>query len=370
MTAGAGAVAGSLLDKQGWTARLDAVVIACTWVGSRLAVTDGDGRISWIDPREPALDPRTEHDGAILSAVATGDGAALITGGDDGRLSRHTPDGDRRELLNVSGRWIEHVALSPALGLGVAAVGREAIVFDPESGTERRRFTHPSTIGGLAIDPKGRRVAVAHYGGVTLWWLGLDGGNPRDLEWQGSHLAVTWSPSGRFVVSAMQEPMLHGWRLDDGADMRMSGYATKTRAFAWSVKGRWLATDGAAQAVCWPFTGGNGPMGKPPLQRGAHGLTVAASQSEEMEPGSDAAMRLVTVVAFHPKEDVLAAGYGDGCVELIRLADGSCLNAIPPDGEPVTALAWDRTGALLAAGGESGRVALVRISGTGASTGR
>lgn len=363
----ANAAGSSLVERQGWTGDLDATVVGCTWVGNLLAVTDGEGRISWIDPRAPALEPRTEHDGAILSAVATERGTALITGGDDGRVVRHLPESGSRDLLHVTGRWIEHLALSSALGLGVAAAGKEAIVFDVESGVERRRFAQPSTIGGLAIDPKGRRVAAAHYGGVTQWWLGIEGGNPRQLEWQGSHLAVTWSPTGRFIVTSMQEPALHGWRLDDGADMRMSGYVTKTRAFSWSVKGRWLATGGAVQAVCWPFSGGSGPMGKHPLQRGEHGLLVASSNTSATGSGGETADGLVTQVVFHPKEDVLATGYSDGCVELIRLADGSCIGAVPPNGEPITVLAWDHAGSFLASGGDGGRVALVRIAGSDAS---
>lgn len=355
-----------LAERQGWTGALDAVVVSCVWVGKRLAICDGEGRITWIDPELPRIEPQPGHEGAVLAAAAIGDSDALITGGDDGRLIRHAADGERRVLAHFPGRWIEHLALSPVLGLGIAAVDKEAIVFDLRTGAIVRQFAQPSSIGGLALDPKGRRAAVAHYGGVTLWWLGIEGGNPRRLDWQGSHLAVTWSTDGRFVVSAMQEAMLHGWRLGDGADMRMSGYSVKMRAFAWSVKGRWLATGGAPQAVCWPFAGHDGPMGRHPLQRGTHGLSPGRSID-----GSDSGDHapLVARVAFHPKEDILAVGYDDGCVELIRLADGSSLAAVAPDGEAVSDLVWNRGGSLLACGSESGRIVVIRISGaTGGSS--
>lgn len=352
----------TLTDRTEWTETLDAVVVACVWVSDRLAIVDGEGRVAWIDPDEPRLVSRPIHDGAILAATASADGKALITGGDDGAVMRHAPDSDVVPLVRVPGQWIEHLLLSRPLGLGVAAAGREAIVFDSVSGTVVRRFAQSGTIGGLAIDPKGRRIAATHYGGATLWWLGIDGGNPRRLEWQGSHLAVAWSPDGRFVVTGMQESMLHGWRLDDGRDMRMSGYVTKTRSMSWSAKGRWLATDGALQAVCWPFAGADGPMGKPPGQYGLHGvqrLEVSRPAAGRARDGGRGPC--VTQVAFHPTEELLAVGYEDGCVELVRLADGSSISALRPDGESVTSLAWDRAGKRLASGDESGRIAVFRI---------
>lgn len=339
---------GPLVERQGWTDEIDAVVVACTWVGRSLVIADGDGRLSWIDPDAPQLAPQPRHDGAILAAAAAPDGSALVAGGDDGCLICHTPAGTAQELARFSGRWIEHLLISTT-GLGVCAVGKDAIVFDRRSGTILRTFPHTSSIGGLALDPKGRRVAASHYGGVTLWWLGLDGGNPRPLEWKGSHLAVTWHPGGRFIVSAMQDAMLHGWRIDDGAHMRMSGYASKTRAFSWSIKGRWLATGGAPRAVCWPFNTADGPMGQSPQQCGDHGLGVGNGTP------------LVTQVAFHPKEDVLAVGYDDGCIELVRLADGASSLAVAPDAGAVTSLTWNRDGSMLASGSETGRIALIRV---------
>ena len=41
-------------------------------------------------------------------------------------------------------------------------------MFGRKAETEPIKLGHP-TIGGLAFDAKGRRFAVAHYGGVTIW---------------------------------------------------------------------------------------------------------------------------------------------------------------------------------------------------------
>src|SRR5438105_4011632 len=73
------------------------------------------------------------------------------------------------------------------------------------------------------------------------------------LAWKGSHLAVRFSPDGRFVITSMQEPGLHGWRLSDRKDMRMSGYSARVRSLAFAADGRSLATSGANQRKAETF---------------------------------------------------------------------------------------------------------------------
>lgn len=89
---------------------------------------------------------------------------------------------------------------------------------------------HPSTVTGLAFNPKGKRLAVSHYGGVTLRWTGKLDQGAAHLQWRGSHIGVTWSPDGTTVLTAMQERELHGLRLTDRHDMSMPGYAAKVRS--------------------------------------------------------------------------------------------------------------------------------------------
>ena len=161
----------------------------------------------------------------------------------------------------------------------------------------------PSTVGGLAFAPKGLRLAVAHYNGVTLWFPNM-AAKPEFLEWAGSHLGVTFSPDNKFLVTTMHEPALHGWRLADNRHMRMSGYPGRVRSIAWSAGGKGLATSGADTVIVWPFTSKDGPMGKEPAM-------LAPLQAR------------VSAVACHPKHDVLAAGYSDGCVLMVRIEDGA-----------------------------------------------
>ena len=109
----------------------------------------------------------------------------------------------------------------------------------------------------------------------------------------------------------MQENALHGWRLvPDKGHMRMSGYPSKTRSLSWSGDGKWLATSGAEAAIIWPFESKEGPDGQ-----GAARMRRAPRQGQR--------------VAFHPNAYVLAVGYEDGCILLIRLNDASELLVRP-----------------------------------------
>jgi WD40 repeat protein len=206
-----------------------------------------------------------------------------------------------------------------------------------------RTIAAPSTVGGLAFAPKGLRLAVAHYNGATLWFPNAARAAPERLEWKGSHLDVTFSPDGRYLVTAMQEPSLHGWRVVDAKSMQMSGYSAKVRAIAWTADGRWLATSGAPELIVWPFHGKDGPMGKQPLM---------------LAPGETK----VSAVACHPKDGIIAAGYEDGLILLVRLADGREILVRSPDGSPVSALAWNAAGSVLAFGTEDGSAGIVDLA--------
>jgi WD40 repeat protein len=326
------------VSEQSW--RADAAVVAAVFdrAGKQAAFALGDGTVRLV---EPGGEPRIveAHQGAVLALVADAGKAGFLSGGDDGRLMRIAADGTATALQIFKGKWLDQLAASEAGGIAVG-VGREVVLLNAKGERQGEGFPHPSTVAGVAFDPKGRRIAAAHYGGVSLWWVKAEGQKPKLLPWRGSHVLVSWSPDGAYVMSATQENDLHGWRLQDSGDLRMSGYPTKVRSLAWSTRPSYLASSGADQIVCWPFAGA-GPSGKPPLEFAGRGGA------------------LIAVVAAHPKGDWIAAGYEDGAVAVGRISEKRAKLALPPTEARAAALAWSADGRFIAAGDEAGGMRLI-----------
>ena len=278
------------------------------------------------------------HAGGILASAS--DGTRIVTGGDDGKLVATDADGGHQVIAtDDKKRWIDQLTLGPD-GAVAWSAGKVAHVRTKKG--DVRSFEAPSTVAGLAFAPKGFRLAIAHYNGATLWFPNAAGATPQKLEWKGSHLGVTFSPDGKFLVTTMQESALHGWRIADGQHMRMTGYSARVRSLSWTVGGAFLATSGSEQLILWPFDGKDGPMRRQPKM-------LAPSQAR------------VAVVAGHPRQPVVAAGYADGAVLLVRIDDGALIEARKADAVPIGALGWDASGQLLAFGTEAGEAGVLSL---------
>jgi WD40 repeat protein len=92
----------------------------------------------------------------------------------------------------------------------------------------------------------------------------------------------------------------------------------------------------------WPFVCEDGPIGKEPAM-------LAPLQAR------------VTAVACHPAQDVLAAGYGDGTILMVRINDGAEILVRRNGGAPVAGLAWNAKGTLLAFADEDGEAGLLEL---------
>lgn len=282
------------------------------------------------------------HDGAALCAVAHPGGEGVISGGDDGRVVLTTPAGST-ELADLSGRWIDALAVSGESGLLAFVAGRDVHVRDLKDATFQRRFAHERAVASLSFDPKGRRLACATYGGVVLWYARIAEQKPQMLKWAGSHTLARYSPDGRFLMSSMQENALHGWRLADNKDMRMGGYPAKVKSLAFLSKGALMATSGAPGVVVWPFAGANGPMGR-----------------DAVEIGVDESC-LVIQVAGHASGSRLAAGLSDGRVWTADLKGAGIDYLKAEKGAPISALAVSDDGRFVAYGDEAGGAAVVQV---------
>ena len=284
--------------------------------------------------------------GAVLASAVHPSGNGIVTGGDDGKVVWSRIEGGEvvaTLIAEVKNRWIEHVATSAASGLIAFTAGKEAHVRDIADPAFTRTFAHDKTVSGLAFEPKGRRLASATYGGAYLWYARIADQKPTLMKWAGSHIAVAFSPDGKFLISSMQENQLHGWRLSDGKDMRMGGYPSKIKSLAFFDKGNLLATAGASGAVIWPFAGANGPMGK---------------EAAEIGFSRDSLVVRVAGVDAHP---VCVAAQDNGRIWIAHMRNGRIETLKAEKGAPISALSTSADGKRLAWGDESGEAGVLEI---------
>jgi WD40 repeat protein len=318
--------------------------------GDWVAATLADGTARLFPASDEAIEPTSIklHDGISLSLQPDADAHAFLSGGDDGKVLILDPLTNSTTLLaEHKNQWIDHVAASSDGKCRAYNTGKIIHVLN-EEGAEKFNplLMVASSPGALSFSPNGKRLAVSHYNGVSLWWMNAKETHPVTLEFKGSHLGLIWSPDSKLLLTSMQDNALHGWQLSDGKEMRMQGYAAKVRSMNFTPRGKYLATSGADQVICWPFSGG-GPWGKPPMTLG----------------GND--NRLVTQVASHPKDDMVAAGYSDGMIVLAPLDGRMEMMINPPSDDPaatINGLVWNAAGDALFASSESGTVLLFTIN--------
>ena len=324
---------GTELERRGHKLELGVPVTCSALPDDTVAVGMGDGSVRFFRPGLPPTTMKV-HENVILSMVA--DGNHVLTGGDDGRFVRVSPAGKIEEISNFKTKWVDCVAAGR--GFFACSSGRNAYVW-AEGRPSPLVFEHPSTVGGLAFDIKSDRLAVAHYGGVTLWERGKRRWKSSILAWKGFHGLVTFSPDSKYIVTAMQENALHGWRIRDKGNLAMSGYPSKVKSLAWVGDIPFLATSGADEAICWPFDGKFGPMERTP--------TCLAKREKHM----------ATCVYPLPGEQAMFVGYQDGVVLLTKLEETSDAIVIRGStGAEVTAIAVSPDGSHVFTGDAGGNL--------------
>ena len=317
----------------------------CVERGGRYAAfAGGDGCVRVVDllDREPSLSAWSLTTGAVLALVADCREPAFICGADNGAVYRvHAVDGPR-ELARLTRSWPDQLATHPR-GLRAISDGPRVRLLDAGGLTAAELGGHPSTVAGLAFDSSGRRLAVSHYNGVSLWTLDRPCDEPQRLYHRGSHLDLGWSRDERFVVTATQEKTVHAWDLVAGRDTSLGPCINKVKAMSWSADGTWLLASGADTVSGWPFSNGRLPRAAP---------RMLGRYSEH----------LVNRVCANPRHALTAAGYNDGGLELVSLAPRPQRRALATaPGSPVTGLAWSPEGNCLLGGDSDGRVFVYRF---------
>ena len=179
--------------------------------GAASILCSGDGTVWRLPAGAPAGAVTKIADlGAVpLAAAPDLDAGRVLVGSDDGRAVSIGLDGAIDTITTIDGAWVEQIATHAETSRRAIACGREIRVFDADGTVVAWLAGHPSTVAGIAFSPDGGRLAAVHYGGVSVWSFDALADQPERLAWHGSHTRVTWSPDGRYIVSAMQDREMH-----------------------------------------------------------------------------------------------------------------------------------------------------------------
>lgn len=350
-----------------WRAEIDDHVIALAWSpdGRTLAAAAVSGPITIYDAATGAARVTLAgHDFGTTAISWSACGRHFASAGQDGMIRLWDLEaGAPRLELRGGAAWVERLAWTPAARqrypanvprgknatpaapppsvddapLLASAAGRVVRLWDTDGALVREWNQHSSTVADLAWKPGARLLAVATYGGLTLYLPEAEEARAR-YQWQGSTLVIAWSPDGAYIATGDQDSTVHFWYAATGEDLQMWGYPTKVRELAWDPASRWLATGGGADVTVWNCSG-KGPAGTRPLQLQAHDDRVSA-------------------LAWQARGALLASGGADGLVILWRPDRGTRSVAETGFNVEVTALAWSPDDRMLAVGTATGSVAL------------
>ncbi|MDD3030433.1 MAG: WD40 repeat domain-containing protein [Alphaproteobacteria bacterium] len=299
--------------------------------GDWMAVACADGGVRFLPASDEAIAPVTvsAHKGAFLLAPDA-DAHAFLSAGEDGTFSILDPLIEAPTVLEErSGQVLSGVSSTPHGEKRAYGAGRDVIVLR-DDGTPQfpKPMTITASLRGMSFCPDGTQLAVSCDGRVFLWSVDPSRSEPDLLSEEGVALEPVWGDGVLFAF--LRDGALGGWTLGDRAVILLPGYDAPPLSMGFSAGGRFLVTSGAPQALCW--------------EKKASGF--ASSPFRLGEPGK----RLVSFVAPHPSEALVALGYDDGLLVLAPLDGRREIILRPPCGAGVCGLSWNGPGdALFAA---------------------
>lgn len=335
-----------------WTARLDDYVIAAAWSAGEqtLAAASIGGEIAFFTPDSEQPDIRHESTHALgISSLSWHPRHPLLaSGGQDGQIKIWS-EGKLCSQVATRDSWIEKVAWSPDGQWLAAAAGRQIHLWElrsPGGELEPRLVSpeHANTVSDIAWQPGQRpapgppEIAAACYGQISFWQPNADDPT-RLLTWQGTPLALAWSPDGRHLVCGEQDATLHLWALPSEQELSMTGYPEKIRQVAWDSTSRLLASGGGNGITIWDFAG-QGPKGSEPI-------------------GLEAHIDSITALAFQGDGPLLASGGREGMLAVWNPFVGlDVLFVDYYEDNEISCLSWSGRDSYLVAGTADGRMVL------------
>ena len=335
-----------------WTARLDDYVIAAAWSAEEqiLAAASVSGEIAFFTPdsEEPHARHRSTHAFGISSLSWHPRHPLLASSGQDGQIKIWS-EGKLRGQVETRDVWIEKVAWSPDGQWLAAAAGRQIHLWElRDLGVELEPSLvspeHANTLSDIAWRPCQHprqgppEVAAACYSQISFWQPNVNDPT-RLLTWQGTPLALSWSPDARYLVCGEQDATLRLWALPSEQQLAMSGYPEKIRNMSWDSSSRLLASGGGIGITVWDC-GGQGPEGTEPI-------------------GLEAHLDSITALAFQVDGTLLASGGREGMVMVWNpVAGQDVLFYEDYEDNEISCLSWSGRDSYLVAGTADGRLSL------------
>ncbi|QEL14100.1 WD40 repeat domain-containing protein [Limnoglobus roseus] len=327
-----------------WAARVPDHVIGLTWSpdGKFLAAAAVSGPVHVFDATGKPVATLAGHTHGTMAVAWKPTGELLATAGQDGKVRVWDAAlWQERAAFDGGSPWVERLAFSPDGSHLASAAGKKVRVWDAAGEMVREFADHKSTVSHLAW--RGSQVTVAAYGGVRLYDIAT-GNTVLDFAWKGAPLAIAWSPNGAMLAHGNQDATIHFWyTARPDSPLQMSGYATKVRELSWDASSRYLACGGSS-AVCVWDCGGKGPEGSKP----------------QMLPCGEEPL---SAVAWQRRGYLLASGGPDGRVLLWQPANkkGPLVGTNGGDAG-VTVLGWAPDDKTLAVGDADGGVRALKVN--------
>jgi len=329
-----------------WRSHIDDHVIGLAWSpDSRVLAAAGvSGPITLFDGETGAVVHTVSgHTPDTMAISWHKDSQILASVGQDGKVrlwNRLT--GEQCAEMSGGSSWVEQVAFSPHSDELVSAAGRKLRLWNAAGELIHEYPDANSTITDIKWKPDGSQFAISAYNGVVLY----DPRAPEPLhrfEWQGSTLAIEWSPDGKYIATGDQDSTVHFWITDTGQDLQMWGYETKVLELAWNQNGRYLATGGGTRVIIWDCSG-KGPAGTKPLLLEGH-------------------THLIKHLTFQSRGTLLASGGNDGLLAIWETSKKhtSNMRSSAVFKHAIAGLAWSPDDSRMAVVDETGVVAVVQL---------
>jgi len=248
------------LEVEGW-------VLAAAWsTDDLLAVGTSTGQISiWAPGNNTPVVEFLAADDTVeaLDWHPTGNDLAAAAG--DGSIEVWTIDNDTaasRRSFPARSAAVLAVAWSPN-GHEIAAggKGRQAVVWDAETGDELITLPHDDWVRDLAWSPTGVALATADgSGGLGVWERETGEELYRATVTSDPVAGIEWSPTGPLMLTGTEAGNLVLWSIGDGEPQTLASAGPAVTSVAWSPDATtWAVGRGDGSVEIWTTTGDGQP---------------------------------------------------------------------------------------------------------------